>query len=251
MASEASGSALRHARTALAVLLLAGPVPAPAPAAAPPAASCTAELPWPPRLAMEFVVQASRGVLGLEGINELSFVVEGTSYRMRSSTRSLLFSAQQDSRGSVEGRVLRPEEYVEQNQRRGPTTTTIDWAAQRVQFSANRDAPARTLPLLQDRLTLLLQLGERLRSAREHGEIEVPVAGLRHVSPYRFKRRGTEAVSVPAGTFDTVRVERLSEPGGAMEVWLAPSLCWLPVQLRYIDERGLVVENRLRRVSFD
>jgi hypothetical protein len=246
---EGSARAARLVPTVLTALLLA--TPAAASTTEPPAAPCTAEQAWPPRLAMEFVVQASRGVLGLEGINELSFVVEGTSYRMRSSTRSLLVSAQQASRGSVEGRVLRPEEYVEQNLRRGPATTTIDWAAQRVQFSANRDAPARTLPLLQDRLTLLLQLGERLRSAQGDGEIEVPVAGLRQVSPYRFKRRGSEAVNVPAGTFATVHLERLSDSGGAMEVWLAPSLCWLPVQLRYTDERGLVVENRLRRVSFD
>lgn len=249
MRSEGNARSARLVLTALAALLLAAP--APAPSAEPTAAPCTAEQPWPPRLVMEFAVQASRGLLGLEGVNELSFAVEGKRYWLRSSTRSLLFSAQQESRGSVDGRVLRPEEYVEQNQRRGPTTTTIDWAAQRVQFSANRDAPARTLPLLQDRLTLLLQLGERLRVAPGDGQIEVPVAGLRQVSPYRFKRRGTEAVKLPAGTFDTVHLERLSEPGGAMEVWLAPSLCWLPVQLRYTDERGLVVENRLRRVSFD
>ena len=48
-----------------------------------------------------------------------------------------------------------------------------------------------------------------------------------------------------------VRLERLPAPGGAMEIWLAPSLCWLPVRLRYTDERGLVVDNRLRRVSLD
>lgn len=247
--SEAGSPALWFAPMVLAALLLAAPMHATA--AEPQPAPCSAEQPWPPRLAMEFVVQASRGVLGLEGVNELSLVVEGTRYRMRSTTRSLLFSVQQDSRGSVDGRLLRPEEYVERNPRREPAITTIDWAAQQVHFSANRDAPARTLPLLQDRLTLLLQLGERLRAARGDGEVEVAVAGVRHVSPYRFQRRGTEAVSVPAGTYDTVRLERLPAPGGAMEIWLAPSLCWLPIRLRYTDERGLVVDNRLRRVSLD
>jgi hypothetical protein len=31
-----------------------------------------------------------------------------------------------------------------------------------------------------------------------------------------------------------------------IEVWLAPSLCWLPARLRFTDDKGQVIDNRLR-----
>jgi hypothetical protein len=36
-----------------------------------------------------------------------------------------------------------------------------------------------------------------------------------------------------------------------IEVWVAPQLCWLPVRLRFADDRGQVVQNQLRAARFD
>jgi Protein of unknown function (DUF3108) len=248
----ANESWLRRAATGTRALVLGlaltGAAQAQGSGRAPPA--CLAEQPWPTRLAMEFAVSAARGALALAGDNQLVFRIEGDRYELRSSTRSLLFTAEQASRGSVEGRLLRPAEYVEHSPRRGQHTTRFDWDAGTVRFTANIDGTAATAPFLQDRLTLLLQLGQWLRGA-ERGDPELPVAGLRDVSAYRFQRRGSAATAVPAGTFETLRLERKADAGGAMEVWLAPALCWLPVRLRYTDDRGLVVDNQLRRIAFD
>ena len=212
---------------------------------------CSASSPWPAKLKMEYVATAKLGPLSLDGENEVGFTVEQGRYRMHSATRSSLYRAQQESRGAVEGRALRPQEYTEQRQRRAASTTTIDWAARTVSFSANAEQPGSTSPALQDRLTVLLQLGERLRAGGT-GAIELPVAGARHVSAYRFERRGAESLTLPAGQFETYKLERQNEERDeAIELWLAPSLCWLPVKLRFTDERGLVVENALRRAVFD
>jgi hypothetical protein len=247
-------------RTLAALLLLAcGTVgaqpaaPPTAPAAEQPGAKglCSAQQPWPARFTFVYTVVASRSGLTLEGENELQFRSEGADYTLTSATRSTLYRARQDSRGTVQGRTLRPSEYTEHRQRREPTTTTIDWPSGTVRFTAAADAPGTTVPLLQDRLSMLLQLGERAQRQRD-GDVVLPVAGVRNIASYRFERRGTERVSVPAGSFDTVRFERRdTKRDEALELWLAPASCWLPVKMRFTDDRGLTVENQLRSASFD
>lgn len=249
MSSERPG----RARRCLGALLLLACVTAVAQPAEQPGAPgpCSAQQPWPPRFTLEYTVLASRSGLTLQGENELQFRSDGADYTLRSSTRSILYSARQDSRGTVQGRTLRPSEYIEHRQRREPTTTTIDWPAGTVRFTAAADAPGATVPLLQDRLSMLLQLGERAQRQRD-GDVVLPVAGVRNIAAYRFERRGTERVSVPAGSFDTVRMERRdTRRDEALELWLAPASCWLPVKMRFTDDRGLIVENQLRSVSFE
>ncbi len=239
---------LAVARGVVALLLAAGS------ASAQPAdgtARCTAQQPWPAHFTLEYTVVASRSGLSLEGENELQYRNDNGRYMLNSSTRSVLYKARQDSRGTVEGRVLKPGEYVEQNQRRDATTTTIDWNAGTVRFSAAPDAPGQVAPLLQDRLSMLLQLGERVQHQRD-GDVVLQVAGVRSVAEYRFERRGKESVDLPAGSFETIRLQRRDlARNEAIDVWLAPGTCWLPVKLRYTDDRGYVVENLLRRALFD
>ena len=222
------------------------------PAGAGGANHCSATQPWPNRFTLEFSVVASRGALALEGDNELSYALEGNQYLLRSSTRSLAYRASQESRGTLVGNVLRPREYMEQSQRRGAQRVHFDWEGQSVTFTANAEQPGRTAPMLQDRLSLLLQLGERLR-AQIDGEVELPVAGVRRITPYRFERLGQEVVEVPAGRFHAVRVARQSDDrSDRIEAWLAPSQCWLPVKVRFVDDdHGLVLENQLRKAVFD
>jgi hypothetical protein len=247
--SDARG---RGGRTLIALLLVACATAGAQPAAQPESKSpCSAQQPWPARFAFEYTVIASRSGLSLEGENELLFRSDGARYELSSSTRSTLYRARQGSRGTVQGRMLRPSEYVEQRQGRDPATTTIDWSAGTVRFTAAADAMATPVPLLQDRLSMLLQLGERARRQHE-GDVVLPVVGVRNITSYRFERRGAERVSVPAGTFDTVRLERRdTKRDEALELWLAPASCWLPVKMRFTDDRGLTVENQLRSASFD
>lgn len=213
--------------------------------------ACPAQQPWPPRITLEYTVVASRSGLTLDGETTLQFRSDGADYALSSSTRSVLYGMRQDSRGTVQGRALRPSEYTEQRQGRASTTTTLDWSAGTVRFSAAADAPGTIAPLMQDRLSVLLQLSERAQHQRD-GDVVLPVAGVRSIASYRFERHGTERVSVPAGSFDTVRlVRRDTKRDEAIELWLAPANCWLPVKMRFTDDRGLIVENQLRSASFE
>jgi hypothetical protein len=216
------------------------------------APTCTARAPLPPRFKLEYVAKASRGALSLEGENELVFATTGTRYTLRSATRSVLFSAEQDSAGERVGALLQPHEYHERSPRRPLRTTRIDWQADRVTFSANVDGGTATQPRMQDRLSLLLSAGQQLRLQKGTGAVEFPVAGARHVSLYRFELRGLEALELPIGRLEAHRLERPRDAEhDGIEVWVAPALCWLPVKMRFVDDRGQVVQNQLRAARFD
>lgn len=244
-----SGSSNDHRRRRL-LLGAAGALAWPrARAAAAP--DCGAHRPLPPRVRLEFDAEASRGPLTLAGDNEIEFSSEGGRYRLRSATRSVLFSAEQESHGELNDSALVPHEYRERSARRPARTTRIDWDSGRVRFSAAAEHEARAQPLLQDRLSLLFTLGLRLR-AQGASAVELPVAGVRRIASYRFEHRGEHTVELPAGRFATHLLERpLSADDDGLEVWLAPALCWLPVWLRFTDDRRQVVQNRLRAAHFD
>jgi hypothetical protein len=218
----------------------------------PTAPACDAQSPWPPRFRLDYVALATRGPLSLEGENELEFSADGTRYTLRSATRSVLFSAEQASAGELRGALLVPHEYHERSARRPPRSTHFDWNGERVTFSANADGGSTTQPRLQDRLSMLLQAGQQLRAQQAKGPVVLPVAGSRHVSTYRFELRGLEVLDLPAGRIEAHRLERpIAAEHDGLEVWIAPQLCWLPVRLRFVDDRGQVIQNRLRAARFD
>lgn len=212
--------------------------------------ACDNRAPLPTAFHFTFDAQARRGPFSLEGENELLFTREGGRYTFQSRTRSLLFSADQRSSGAVDGSTLVPSEYVEKTARRPARSTRLDWQAGTVHFSASPEV-VPTAPLMQDRISMLLHLSTRAR-AKPSAAIEIQVAGVRHTSLYRFEERGRQPLELPAGRIDTVKFERpMTADNDRIEVWLAPGLCWLPVRARFTDDKGQVIDNQLRRATFD
>lgn len=219
--------------------------------------------PLPPQFRLEFAAQASLGPLALDGDTELTFQRNDDRYTLRSETRAPMIGAEQRSSGrividgsaSARRVLLAPSEFSERSGRRDPRSVRIEGAGGRVNFSANAGQPALAPPDLQDRLSLLVQAGQLLRLALEGAPpaaIEIPVAGARRISTYRLVLRGAETLDLPAGRIETWKLERPRDnEHDGLEAWVAPSLCWLPVRLRFTDERGTVIENRLRAARFD
>jgi hypothetical protein len=222
-------------------------------AAAMPAAgaelACGADAPLSYSVRLEYAVTATRSVLSLTGDGVFEYRRQGDSYRIESSVIAVgIFEAQQTSTGSVRTQGLVPRRFTLQSSRRPPRSIDFDWAARRVTFSHTGNSEP-TQPQMQDRLSLMLQLAWRHRSDPGLSSAEMPVAGPRHVATYVFRSQGTEAVTVPAGRFDAVKFERHKESSDdEFEVWLAPELCSLPVRLRFSDDKGLVIEQRLSAV---
>lgn len=210
---------------------------------------CGADAPLSTPVRLEYDVTASRSVLSLSGDAVVVFARRGDAYEMESRQRALgIVEARQTSVGTVGRHGLVPRRFTQQSSRRPARGVEFDWAAQRVTFTQSGES-APTRPQMQDRLSILLQIGWRQRAEPGAAAIELPVAGQRGASTYVFAAHGAEAVTVPAGRFEALRYERHRGAGDdALEVWLAPALCSLPVRLRFTDDNGLVVEQRLRAV---
>jgi hypothetical protein len=209
---------------------------------------------WPRPFRLEFEATATRSLFAISGESDLALTRDGHDYRLVSETNAVgLYHARQTSRGTIGAAGLVPFEYSERRGRRPQVTTTLDWRARRVTFTATEDT-AETRPQMQDRLSLLLELGLKLRRKPSARFIEMPVAGVRNTSIYRFELREREPIDVPAGRFDTVRLERpADQPGNdrhdRLEIWLAPALCDLPVRVRYADDRGMVIDQQLKAAN--
>jgi hypothetical protein len=54
------------------------------------------------------------------------------------------------------------------------------------------------------------------------------------IKAYRFAIGGEETVETPAGTFETVRVDRVGDPKREAHYWLAPSRDYVPVKLEQL-----------------
>lgn len=220
-------------------------------AAAPAGAACDAAAALPASFRLDYAAQATRGPFTLDGSTEIGFTVADGRYTLSSRTRSTLFNAEQTSAGELHGAVLVPQRFTEKSGRR-LRQVDFDWTRGQVQFSANEDAPAATQPLLQDRLSLVVQAGQQLRAQQGRGPVVLPVAGVRSISSYRLELAGSETLALAAGRFDTLHLRRpLSDAHDGIDVWVAPALCWLPVRLRYNDEHGTVIQNQLRALRFD
>ena len=219
------------------------------PAAAAAELACGENAPLSNSVRLEYAVTASRSVLSLAGDGVFEFRRQGDAYEIESSVTAVgIFEAKQSSAGSVHAGGLVPRRFVLQSSRRPPRSIEFDWTAKRVSFS-HTGGVEPTQPQMQDRLSLMMQLAWRQRAEPRASTFAMPVAGPRHVTTYVFKGQGSEAVTVPAGRFDTVKFERHKESSDdEFEVWLAPALCSLPVRLRFRDGRGLVIEQRLSAV---
>ncbi|KAF1009788.1 MAG: hypothetical protein GAK28_00433 [Luteibacter sp.] len=94
-------------------------------------------------------------------------------------------------------------------------------------------------PGMVERNTLPLALGVALRGGAK--EASFPVAVKQAVEQQAFKVAGNEKVTVPAGTFDAVRVARADGDAG-FSAWYAPTKYPVPVKLAQSDGGDLTLE---------
>lgn len=241
----------RASGAALAVLSALSPCAAAQPARL----DCPLPARVPEALKVTYEVSATRGAFALPGESTLRFKTSGGAYELSSETRALgVFRATQSSNGKVQAGVLVPAQYSESRTGRAGFQATFDWTRGKVVFvpSDQESPPAEspTQPLLQDRLTLLLQVGWQLQARPQQAHIALPVAGSRRVAVARFERQGEEVLDLPAGRVATLKLDRPLDPDhDRIEVWIAPVFCWLPARIRYTDRHGGVIDHRLKSVN--
>lgn len=111
-------------------------------------------------------------------------------------------------------------------------TLAFDAAAGKVKDDAGkvREVPANA----QDRFGL--QQAVRLwllenKDKAEPGSVEFTMIDDDRVRTYRFAITARERIQIPAGAFDTVRVERVDSKKRISRFWIAPERDWMPVKV--------------------
>lgn len=86
-----------------------------------------------------------------------------------------------------------------------------------------------------DDLSLEVQIRQDLLNGKFSGNYYMAKKDKVEKTP--FKKSGNTKVTVPAGTFDTVRVDRIHDDNSrSTSFWLAPSLDYLPVKVSQIND---------------
>ncbi len=121
----------------------------------------------------------------------------------------------------------------------------------KVVFSANTpEAPL--LQGAQDRLSVLFQLAAMLAGEPQRyppaTTITLPIVGPRDADTWLFTVGEPETLHLPGGELATLKLTRnpRSEYDQRLELWLAPSLGYLPVRLRLSQANGDVLDQQWR-----
>jgi hypothetical protein len=162
---------------------------------------------------------------------------------------ALLGSARRVSRGSIVDDALRPREFFDERSGRDTARAWFDWKAKTLTMQYKGERKTEPLhPDGQDRLSFLLALSLVPGNAKVAG---YHIADGKGISHHRYQVQGRERIRTPAGEFDTVRIERVREPGeqDSAELWLAVSLGYIPVRLLDIEKDGTRYEQLATRIS--
>jgi hypothetical protein len=236
------------------------PPPPPPPAAPEVAATIT----LPARATLTYDVGYGTGEnLPRQARNTTRWMFEGGKYSIESVGEAaglvrMFYSGQRTevSRGTVTAQGLAPEQYIEERPKR-KRNAYFARDAQTITFSepANNVVP---LPAgVQDRLSVQFQLGALLQAnaaQRALGtRIALPVAGSRSVDTWSITVKAQETLQIDGADVPTLRLA--TEPRAdreyerAVEIWLAPTLNWLPVRVRISEPNGKALEQTLVKVE--
>ena len=200
---------------------------------------------------LNYGIQGEVKGLSYQASGELLWAHDGRDYEARLEVSAFLLGSRvQGSRGRITPEGLQPQRFSDRSRRE--RTTEFDHALGQVRFSEG----APTVPLtpgMQDQLSVFMQLASLLASQADSyppgTELTLQVADYRKAESWRFVVNEEETLRLPGGEVVTRKISRIVNPGAdelRVELWLAPSLGWLPARLRVSQPSGDYIDQRWR-----
>ncbi|MEM4987696.1 DUF3108 domain-containing protein [Collimonas sp. H4R21] len=211
----------------------------------------------PPSADLTYAIQAKQSGITLGGEGSVKWQVDDKRFSVKSETRAMLFGKilEASSEGAIDSFGLAPTQFVNKRFRKEATTTTFHRDSGTIGFSESSES----YPIKggeQDRTSIIWQLISVARAAPQQfkpgSDWTFFVAGMRDAEPWTFKVISTEKIKTPLGDLDTVHIFKAPPPDAKdqqLDIWLAPSLEWYPVRLRFTDPNKDFVEQTLQQVS--
>lgn len=129
-------------------------------------------------------------------------------------------------------------------------TTTLNFYPAKKQLVSNYKGQNKTIAMPQtayDDLSLEIQIREDLKAGKFRGNYVM--ADRNNVEVVPFTKSAVTKITVPAGTFDVVRIDRVhNDKDRQTSFWLAPKLDYLPVKVSQIND-GKKIEMNLTKVN--
>ncbi|MCE1250482.1 MAG: DUF3108 domain-containing protein [Comamonadaceae bacterium] len=208
-------------------------------------------VPPPTRLAFEVHGEVKR--FRYSASAELLWQHDGQQYQAKQEIRAFLIGSRaQTSVGQLGAWGLQPQRFGDRV--RSEQAAHFDFDAGRVTFSANTPA-APIVPGAQDRLSVFIELASLIAAAPENypsgTQLALTTASARAVDRWVFRVVGPELLQLPAGSIEALKLERVpqAEYDQQADLWLAPSVHYLPVRLRITQSNGDFVELQLKDSS--
>lgn len=173
---------------------------------------------------------------------------DGQHYRLAVETRVLWFRFAFQSSGDMSERGLSPTRYQE-SRRSKLEVARFDHAASTVTFET-RGGQVPMPPNFQDRFSVFLQLvgwahGDPQRYTTPGVTETFNVADTKEVEAMQVQYVGEEDVDIGSSMLRArhfVRLPRYPNDKRRVEIWLAPSLNWMPARLRQTEPDGTQID---------
>jgi hypothetical protein len=211
-----------------------------------------------PSADLNYAIEARQRGFTLGGEALISWRAADGKYSVQADTKSPLLGKILETRseGTVDKYGLAPSQFTEKKFHKQATDTTFDRNAKSISFSEGK----QTYPIVggeQDRASAAWELTALARATPDKfvpgSEWSFFVAGPRDGDPWTFKVIKREKVDLGGalGEVEALHILRAPPPdskGQALDLWLAPSLDWYPVRLRFTDDDDFV-EQRLTKIT--
>ena len=231
--------------------------PAPAAAALPaPAASVAtvAAFDWPPSTRMSYKLLGHyRGPV--EGTAQVDWLRQGSRYQVHLGTAiGPVLSRHITSEGELTAQGLSPRRFDGEQKvlLRSPRRWSQRFGPELVTLTDGKEVP--TLPGVQDEASQFVQLTwlfttqpQRLKVGNA---VELPLAISKRLDRWTYDIVGEEPLQFPFGEVATFHLKPRREAGGGdltPEIWVAPTLQYLPVRIRLTDGSGNWVDLTLEK----
>ncbi|MBC3882379.1 DUF3108 domain-containing protein [Undibacterium sp. LX40W] len=195
-----------------------------------------------------------------QGVGSISWNTDGGSYSasvqvgidLLLTTVNLL---QINSEGSIDAQGLVPKLSTDTRRNRAMTSIHFNPEEKTITFSSSNKTVAMENGA-QDAVSVLFQLAALGNSDSKQlsvgKEINIQVAEGRDAHMFTFTVVGEEKIDSKlepeTGKLDTIHLIRPPRPGSynsSLEVWLAPTKAWYPVQIRNTESSGTVTTQNV------
>ena len=156
------------------------------------------------------------------------------------------------SEGVIDGTGIVPVTATEKRKGRAQTATHFNRDARAITFSAT----TATVPWqegAQDKATVPFQLAAIGRADVNQlvGNIDILVGEEKEATVFRFQLVGEEELDTKMGRLVTWHLRRPPKPGtysSQLDIWLAPSMQWYPVQIRNTEASGALTTQTVTQI---